>query len=134
MAGYCSPRAPHYQLFDVVDGLNVGMCYLVINGYLTRSRLFGQPEPLLFVGKNLFRGDKEPEGTIVFFSTGTGDMAVAGGGLHGIGFNERGSLAFPFFRATLLALFLFFFLSSLPFALVWFFLKLLVFLQNVRQL
>src|SRR5260370_22944682 len=80
-AGYYAPRAPRSQLFAFVDGLTGGMRIRVINGKLTRSRLFGQPEPLLYVGKNLFRGDKEAEGTIVFFATGTGDMAVPGGWL-----------------------------------------------------
>src|SRR5260370_14621873 len=81
-AGYYAPRAPRSQLFAFVDGLTGGMRIRVINGKLTRSRLFGQPEPLLYVGKNLFRGDKEPEGTIVFFATGTGDMA---GSARGVG-------------------------------------------------
>ncbi len=133
-AGYYAPRAPRSQLFAFVDGLTGGTRIRVINGKLTRSRLFGQPEPLLYVGKNLFRGDKEPEGTIVFFATGTGDLAIAGSGLDGIGYSERSSLAFPFMRATLLTLCLFFMLSSLPYALVWLFLKLVGFMKDVRHL
>ncbi len=133
-AGYYAPRAPRSQLFAFVDGLTGGTRIRVINGKLTRSRLFGQPEPLLYVGKNLFRGDKEPEGTIVFFATGTGDLAVAGSGLDGIGYSERSSLAFPFMRTTLLTLCLFFMLSSLPYALVWLFLKLVGFMKDVRHL
>src|SRR6266404_692328 len=103
-AGYYAPRAPRSQLFAFVDDLTGGTRIRVINGKLTRSGLFGQPEPLLPVGKNLFRGEKEPEGTIVFFVTEAGDMAVVGSGLEGIGYSERSSIAFPFLRITLLSL------------------------------
>src|SRR5713101_6807363 len=133
-AGYYAPRAPRSQLFAFVDDLMGGTRIRVINGKLTRSGLFGHPETILYVGKTLFRGEKEPEGTTVFFATGRGDMAVAGSGLDGIGYSERSSLAFPFMRITLLALCLFFMLSSLPYALVWLFLKLVGFMKDVRHL
>src|SRR6266403_211793 len=89
-AGYYAPRAPRSQLFAFVDDLMGGTRIRVINGKLTRSGLFGQPETILYVGKTLFRGEKEPEGTTVFFATGRGDMAVAGSGLDGIGYSDRG--------------------------------------------
>src|SRR5713101_1180854 len=133
-AGYYAPRAPRSQLFAFVDDLTGGTRIRVINGKLTRSGLFGQPETILYVGKNLFREEKEPEGTTVFFATGRGDMAVAGSGLDGIGYSERSSLAFPFMRISLLALCLFFMLSSLPYALVWLFLKLVGFVKDVHHL
>ncbi len=133
-AGYYAPRAPRSQLFAFVDDLMGGTRIRVINGKLTRSGLFGQPETILYVGKTLFRGEKEPEGTTVFFPTGTGDIAVAGSGLDGIGYSERSSLAFPFMRIAMLALCLFFMLSSLPYALVWLFLKLVGFMKDVRHL
>src|SRR6266849_2021067 len=132
--GYYAPRAPRSQLFAFVDDLTGGTRIRVINGKLTRSGLFGQPETILYVGKTLFRGEKEPEGTTVFFATARGDMAVAGSGLDGIGYSERSSLAFPFMRISLLALCLFFMLSSLPYALVWLFLKLVGFMKDVRHL
>ncbi len=132
--GYYAPRAPRSQLFAFVDDLTGGTRIRVINGQLTRSALFGRPETILYVGRTLFRGEKEPEGTAVFFATGHGDMAVAGSGLDGIGYSERSSLAFPFMRITLLALCLFFMLSSLPYALVWLFLKLVGFMKEVRHL
>src|SRR6267154_1386894 len=88
-AGYYAPRAPRSQLFAFVDDLMGGTRIRVINGKLMRSGLFGQPETILYVGKTLFRGEKEPEGTTVFFATGRGDMAVAGSGLDGIGYSER---------------------------------------------
>jgi len=56
--GYYAPRAPRSQLFAFMDDLKGGTRIRVINGKLTRSALFGQPEPLLYVGKNLFRGEK----------------------------------------------------------------------------
>ena len=132
--GYYAPRAPRSQLFAFVEDLTGGTRIRVINGQLTRSGLFGQPETILYVGRTLFRGEKEPEGTTVFFATGPGDMAVAGSGLDGIGYSERSSLAFPFMRITLLALCLFLMLSSLPYALVWLFLKLVGFMKEVRHL
>ena len=133
-AGYYAPRAPRSQLFAFVDDLMGGTRIRVISGKLTRSGLFGQPETILCVGKTLFRGEKEPEGSTVFFPAGTGDVAVAGSGLDGIGYSERSSLAFPFMRITLLALCLLFMLSSLPYALVWLFLKLVGFMKDVRHL
>src|SRR6266851_4756048 len=133
-AGFYAPRAPRTQMFAFLDDLAGGTRIRVISGKLTRSGLFGQPETILCVGKTLFRGEKEPEGSTVFFPTGTGDMAVAGSGLDGIGYSERSSLAFPFMRISLLALCLFFMLSSLPYALVWLFLKLVGFMKDVRHL
>jgi CubicO group peptidase (beta-lactamase class C family) len=132
--GYYAPRAPRSQLFAFVDDLTGGTRIRVINGKLTRSGLFGQPESLLPVGKNLFRAEKEPEGTTVFFVTEKGDMAVVGSGLDGIGYSERSSLAFPFLRITLLSLCLFLMLTSLPYALVWLFMKLVGAMKDVRHL
>src|SRR5204862_2222877 len=103
--------APLSQLFAFLDDLVGGTRIRVINGKLTRSGLFGRPEPLLYVGKNLFRGEKEPEGTTVFFVTQSGDWAVAG---EGISYTERSRLALPFLRPALLSLCLFFMLTALP--------------------
>jgi len=129
--GFYAPRAPRSQLFAFLDDLAGGTRIRVINGKLTRSGLFGRPEPLLYVGKNLFRGEKEPEGTTVFFVTQSGDWAVAG---EGIPYSERSSLALPFLRIALLSLSLFFMLTSLPYALVWLFLKLVDAMKDVRHL
>src|SRR6267154_668043 len=130
-AGYYAPRAPRSQLFAFVDELTGGTRIRVSNGKLTRSGLFGQAEPLLPVGKNLFRGEKEPEGTIVFFVTEAGDMAVVGSGLEGLGYSERSSIAFPFLRITLLSLCLSLMLTTLPYALVWLFMKLIGAMKEV---
>jgi hypothetical protein len=132
--GYYAPRAPRSQLFAFVDDLTGGTRIRVINGKLTRSGLFGRPEPLLPVGKNLFREEKEPEGTTVFFITETGNLAVAGNGLDGIGYSERSYVAFPFLRIALLSLCFFFLLTTLPYALVWLFMKLIGAMKEVRHL
>ena len=129
--GFYALRAPRSQLFAFLDDLAGGTRIRVINGKLTRSGLFGRPEPLLYVGKNLFRGEKEPEGTTVFFVTQSGDWAVAG---EGVSYSERSSLALPFLRIALLSLSLFFMLTSLPYALVWLFLKLIDAMKDVRHL
>src|SRR5260370_247373 len=113
-AGYCAPRAPRSQLFAFVDDLTGGTRIRAINGKLTRSGLFGRPEPLLYVGKTMFRGEKEPEGTTVFFATETGDLAVVSSGLDGLSYSDRSSLALPFFRITVLALLLLFIFPSSP--------------------
>jgi CubicO group peptidase (beta-lactamase class C family) len=133
-AGYYAPRAPRSQLFAFVDDLTGGTRIRVMNGKLTRSSLFGQAEPLLPVGKNLFRGEKEPEGTTVFFVTETGAMAIVSSGLDGVGYSERSSIAFPFLRITLLSLCLFFMLTTLPYALVWISMKLFGAMKDVRHL
>ncbi len=132
--GYYAPRAPRSQLFAFVDDLTGGTRIRVINGKLTRSGLFGQPEALLPVGKNLFRGEKEPEATTVFFVTETGHWAVVGSGLDGIGYSERSWLAFPFLRIALLSLCLFFLLTTLPYALFWLIMKLVGTMKDVRHL
>jgi CubicO group peptidase (beta-lactamase class C family) len=133
-AGYYAPRAPRSQLFAFVDDLTGGTRIRVINGKLTRSGLFGQSEPLLYVGRNLFRGENEPEGATVFFVTQAGDWAVVSSGLDGISYSERSSLAMPFIRIALLSLCLLFMLTSLPYALAWVFLKLVGAMKDVRHL
>jgi len=114
--------------------MTAGTRIRVVSGKLTRSGLFGQPEPLLYVGKSLFRSEKEPEGTTVFFVTDTADIAVVSSGLDGISYSERSSLAFPFVRIALLSLCLFFMVSSLPYALIWLFLKLVGAMKDAHQL
>jgi len=133
-AGYYTSRAPRSRLFAFVDDLVGGTRIRVINGKLTRSRLFGQPGPLFPVGANLFREENEPEGTTVFFVTERGNRAIVGSGLQGIPYSERGSLAFLFLRMAMLSICLCFMLSSLPYALIWLFLKLIGAMKDVRHL
>jgi CubicO group peptidase (beta-lactamase class C family) len=133
-AGYYAPRAPRNQLLAFLDDIAGGTRIRVINGKLTRSGLFGQSEPLLCVAKNVFRAEKEPEGTTVFFLNESGNMAVAASGLKGIPYSERSFFAVPFLRIFVLALCLFLMLTSLPFALIWLFLKLVGVMKDVRHL
>jgi len=133
-AGFYAPRAPRSQVFAFLDDLTQGTRIRVINGKLTRSELFGQPETLIPVGKNLFRGEKEPEGTTIFFTNEAGEMALAGNGLDGIPYSERSSLALPFVRIAILTLCLFLMLSSVPFAFVWLVRKLFGAMKEVRHL
>jgi len=104
------------------------------NGRLTRSSLFGNPEPLLAAGKNLFRSEKEPEGTTIFFTNEEGRMTLAGYGLEGIPYSESSNLLLPYLRIAVLVLCLFFLLSSLPYALFWGVLKLAGKMKDVRLL
>jgi CubicO group peptidase (beta-lactamase class C family) len=132
--GYYAPRAPRNQIFAFLDDLTGGTRIRVINGKLTRSGLFGSPEPLLCVGKNLFRGEKEPEGTTIFFTNEAGRMAIVGNGLEGIPYSERSYLVLPFLRIAVLTLCLFFLLTTVPFALVWLPLKLFGMMNEVLHL
>jgi CubicO group peptidase (beta-lactamase class C family) len=134
LAGFYAPRAPRNQMFAFLDDLVGGTRIRVIHGKLTRSDLFGQPEPLLCVGKNLFRGEKEPEATTIFFTNESGGRALAGNGLNGIPYSERGNLALPYVRIALLLLCMFVMLTSLPFALVWLVRKLFGAMKEVRHL
>ena len=134
LAGFYAPRAPRSQTFAFLEDLAGGTRIRVINGKLTRSGLFGQPEPLVCVGKNLFRGEKEPEGTTIFFTSESGKMAVAGSGFEGIPYSERSSLVMPFLRIGVLALCLFLMLTSLPFALGWLIRKLFGAMKEVHHL
>src|SRR6266481_5411286 len=133
-AGFYAPRAPRTQIFAFLDDFAGGTRIRVINGKLTRSGLFSQPEPLLSVGTNLFRSEKEPEATTIFFPTDSGGMAVAGSGLDGIPYSERSHLVLPYLRIAILALCLFLMLTTLPFALVWLFRKFLGAMKEVRHL
>ena len=45
-AGFYAPRAPRTQMFAFLDDLAEGTRIRIIEGKLTRSGLFGSPEPL----------------------------------------------------------------------------------------
>jgi CubicO group peptidase (beta-lactamase class C family) len=134
LAGFYTPRAPRNQLFAFLDDLAGGTRIRIINGKLTRSGLFGQPEPLLCVGKNVFRSEKEPEGATIFFTNESGQTAVVSNGLEGIPYSERSNLAMPYLRIAVLVLCLLFMLTSIPFALVWLIRKLAGAMKEVRHL
>jgi len=118
-AGYYAPRAPRSQLLSFIEDLSGGLRIRVIHGQLTRSSLFGKPEPLLCVGKNFFRGEKEPEATSVFVTDSAGHMVLSNQGMEGFSYGERTVLAWPYARIGLLVLCAVLMATSPLFALVW---------------
>src|SRR2546427_4747956 len=73
--GYYAPRAPRSQLLAFLWELEGGTWIRVADGKLQCSGLFGKSAELLLpVGKNVFRGEKEPEATAVFFPHAAGGV------------------------------------------------------------
>ena len=133
-AGYYAPGAPRSQLLSFVEDLSGGLRIRVVNGRLTRSGLFGKPEPLIPVGKNFFRGEKEPEATSVFFTDGAGLMVLSVQGSEGFSYGERTSIAWTYARLALLTLCVVLMATSLLFAVVWILRKLFGGMKDVRHL
>lgn len=133
-AGYYAPRAPRSQFLSFVEDLTGGLRIRVINGQLTRSTLFGKPEPLLPVGKNFFREEKEPEATSVFITDSAGNMALSGQGLEGFSYGERTSIAWTYARIALLILCVVLMATSLLFAIVWILRKVFGGMKEVKHL
>jgi len=134
IAGFYAPRAPRSQLASFLDDLAGGIRIRAIAGQLTRSSMFGKPRPLLPAGKNLFRADKDPEGTTLFFTEESGQMAFTAGGEDGVSYAVRTSPLWPYARLALLILCAILMLSTVPFALVWLLRKLLGKMKGVRHL
>ena len=134
LAGYYAPRAPRSQLLSFIDDLSGGLRVRVINGKLTRSGLFGKPENLVPVGKNLFRGEKEPEATTIFFPDSAGNMGLSSQGMEGFSYGERANIAWTYSRIALLLLCLLLMASSLLFAVVWILRKLFGGMKGVQHL
>jgi CubicO group peptidase (beta-lactamase class C family) len=132
--GYYAPRAPRSQFLSFTEDLTGGLRIRVINGQLTRSTLFGKPEPLLPVGKNFFREEKEPEATSVFITDSAGKMALSGQGLEGFSYGERTSIAWTYARIALLILCVVLMATSLLFAIVWVLRKVFGGMKEVKHL
>jgi len=81
--------------------------------------MFGNPEPLFPVGKNLFRGEKEPEGTTLFFQDESGHMAFTSAGDDGVSYAVKTSPVWPYTRIAVLAVCAALMLSSVAFAVIW---------------
>jgi CubicO group peptidase (beta-lactamase class C family) len=133
-SGYYAPAAPRSQLLAFVDDLAGGVRIRVINGQLMRSGLFGKPEPMLCVGKNFFRGKKEPEATSIFVTDGAGRMAFSSQGMEGFSYGVRSNIAWTYARIALLVLCVALMATSLLFAVVWVLRKLFGGMKDVRQL
>jgi CubicO group peptidase (beta-lactamase class C family) len=133
-SGFYAPRAPRSQMLSFLDELTGGVRIRVINGRITQSGMFDKPIPLIPVGKNLFRGEKEPEGSTIFFAAEAGNMAVSADGLDGVSYGERSSLALAYARLALLGLCALLMATSLLFAPVWILWKIFGGMKGVRHL
>ncbi|HTQ59542.1 MAG TPA: serine hydrolase domain-containing protein [Candidatus Solibacter sp.] len=133
-AGYYAPRAPRSQFLAFVDDLSGGLRICVLKGQLTRSGLFGKPEVLVPVGKNLFRGEKEPEATTIFATDAAGHMVLSSEGLEGFSYGERTSIVWTYAEIALLALCIALMATSLLFAIVWILRKLFGAMKGVQHL
>ena len=119
-SGYYAPRAPRSQLLAFLGELAGGTWVRVAGGKLECSTLFGKGhEPLLPVGKNLFRGAKEPEATAVFFPDASGRMIYVRSGEDGEAYGERVFPIWVLTRLLLLAASATVMASALPYALFW---------------
>lgn len=133
-AGYYAPSAPRDELLRFLDDLAGGIRVRVQNGKLVHSGLFDKPEPLLPVGKNLFRGEKDPEASTVFFSDGAGRMCMTSAGVDGVSYAERVSPLWPYLRLALVALSFALMITSALFAVIWGPRKLFGRMRDVRHL
>jgi CubicO group peptidase (beta-lactamase class C family) len=133
-AGFYAQRAPRSQMLAFLDDLMGGIRIRTIDGQLTHSSMFGKPEVMLPAGKNLFRADKEPEGTTLFFTDEEGRMAFSSMGEEGVSYAVRISPIWPYTRLALLVLCAVLMLSTAPFALIWFARKLIGKMKEVQHL
>jgi CubicO group peptidase (beta-lactamase class C family) len=133
-AGYYAPRAPRSQLLSFIEDLSEGVRIRVIHGQLTRSSLFGKPQALFCVGKNFFRGEKEPEATSVFVTDSAGHMVLSDQGMEGFSYGERTTIAWTYARIVLLVLCVVLMATSLLFAIVWILRKLFGGMKDVEHL
>jgi CubicO group peptidase (beta-lactamase class C family) len=134
VAGYYAPRAPRSEFMSFISDLTEGLHIRVIHGQLTRSSLFGKPEVLVPVGKNLFRREKEPEATAIFFTDSGGQMVYSSPEIEGFSYGERGSILLPYAQIALLVLCALLMATSLLFAVVWILRKLLGGMKGVQHL
>ncbi|HKD51831.1 MAG TPA: serine hydrolase domain-containing protein [Candidatus Acidoferrum sp.] len=119
-SGYYAPRAPRNQLLAFLEELTGGTWIRAKDGRLESSSLFGKSrEPLLPVGKNLFRGEKEPEATATFFPDASGRMIYVSSGENGEAYGERVFPIWIFARLLLLTVSAVLMAAALPYALFW---------------
>jgi CubicO group peptidase (beta-lactamase class C family) len=132
--GYYASCASLKQLLGFQDELSRGARFRIVDGKLTWFGFKGTQKSLIPVSKNIFRGEGEPEGTIVFFTDKTGKMFVSGSGRDGISCGERSSLVVAYGHIALLCLCLALTATSVLFAPVWVLRKLLGGMKGVRHL
>lgn len=134
LAGLYAQRAPRNQMLAFLDDLAGAILIRVAGDHLTMSSLFGKPQPLLPAGKNLFRTEKDPEATIIFYEGEGRQMALTSMGADPVSYALRVSRVWPYTRMVLLALCCVLMLSSLAFAVVWMVRKLIGKMKGVRHL
>ncbi len=119
-SGYYAPRAPRSQLLAFLGELTGGTWIRLADSKLECSSLFGRGhEPLLPVGKNLFRGGKEPEATAVIFPDAKGRLIYVRSGEDGEAYGERISPIWVFTRLFLVTVSTVVMAAALPYALFW---------------
>lgn len=133
-AGYYAPRAPRSEWLAFMEEVAGGVRIRVINGQLTHSGLSGKPAVLVPVAKNLFRGEKDPEATCVFFQDSDGRMVFSGQGLEDFSYGVRTSILWTYGRIALLILCVALLLTSLAFAIIWILRKLFGGLKDSKHL
>lgn len=119
-SGYYAPGAPRSQLLAFLGELTGGTWIRLADGHLECSALFGKRHESLFpVGKNLFRGEKDPEATAAFFPDASRRMIYVRSGEDGEPYGERVFPIWLFARLLLLAASAVVMASALPYALFW---------------
>jgi hypothetical protein len=120
VAGHYEPQAPRNQLFVFMDQIMGGFDISAGDASLVTKGLFGKPKTLYPVGKNLFRGEKDPEATSVFFAGPDGENAYsAAGSVDGMLYGVRISPIWPYARLVLLCVSAILMASAILFAIVW---------------
>jgi len=130
--GFYAARAPRNQLIAFMTDLLDNTRVRLKNNQITLAGMFGAPKPLIPVGKNLFRDEKDPEATVAFFPNASGQMCFAAAG--GTSYAERINPIWPYARLGLLALCGILLASSLLYAIFWILLWLLRRLKEVKHL
>jgi hypothetical protein len=130
-AGFYASRAPRNQLIAFMTDLLDNNRVRIKNNQLTLAGMFAAPKPLIPVGKNLFRNEKDPEATVAFFPNAAGQMCLVASNTS---YSERINPIWPYARLCLLALCGLLLASSLLYAIFWILLWLLRRLKNVNHL
>lgn len=133
-AGFYAPRAPRNQLLAFMEDLTGGTWIRAAHGRLQRAGLFSKKDDLFPVGKNLFRGEKEPEASAVFFPDQTGRMIYVRSGGDGESYGEKIIPLWPYSRIAILVGACVLMASALLYALVWLLLWVFGKLKGVKHL
>jgi len=130
--GLYASRAPRNQLIVFITDLLDNTRVRLQNNQLTLAGMFRASKPLIPVGRNLFRNEKDPEATVAFFPNASGQMCFAATG--GTSYAERINPVWPYARLGLLALCGILLASALLYAIFWILLWLTRRLKEVKHL